>query len=108
MCTILGYARDCSNVVPLFLKPATDDIIAGIYLTDLVFQEELPDRTEDGLINFVKNRKVAGVIQQIAEFQDQCYPFTPVPELRELFLNYEEKDEEAVMQMSYRAEPKGQ
>lgn len=80
--------------------------ITGIYLTDLVFQEELPDRTEEGLVNFAKNRKVAGIIQQLTQMQEQSYNFTPVPEIRELMLNYDEKDEETLTQMSYRAEPR--
>ena len=71
-----------------------------------MFQEELPDKTEEGLINFSKNRKVAGIIQQLAHYQDQTYNFTSVPEIRELFMSYEEKDDEVLMQFSYKAEPK--
>lgn len=80
----------------------------GLYLTDLVFQEEMPDKTEEGLINFVKNRKVAGIIQQLAQYQDQTYNFTVVPEIRDLLLNYEEPQEDVLLQLSQKSEPKEQ
>lgn len=80
----------------------------GLYLTDLVFQEEMPDKTEEGLINFVKNRKVAGIIQQLAQYQDQTYNFTVVPEIRDLLLNYEEPQEDILLQLSQKSEPKEQ
>lgn len=68
----------------------------------------MPDKTEDGLINFVKNRKVAGIIQQLAQYQDQTYNFTVVPEIRDLILGYEEPQEDTLLQLSQKSEPKEQ
>eukprot|EP01103_Thecamoeba_quadrilineata_P019256 TRINITY_DN7710_c0_g1_i1.p1 TRINITY_DN7710_c0_g1~~TRINITY_DN7710_c0_g1_i1.p1 ORF type:complete len:1179 (-),score=318.56 TRINITY_DN7710_c0_g1_i1:14-3550(-) len=56
----------------------------GMYLTDLTFIEDgNPDLLPDGvLINFMKRRRVAAVIQEIQQYQLTPYPLAKVKQIR--------------------------
>eukprot|EP01133_Synstelium_polycarpum_P012343 gene12343-14475_t len=61
----------------------------GVHLSDLTFIEEgNKDTLENGLINFYKNRMVAGVIKEIQQYQQQPYNLLPVPEISNLLMNH--------------------
>jgi RasGEF domain len=51
----------------------------GMYLTDLTFMEEgSPNKTKEGLINFMKRAQIAGVISDIQQYQQTPYHLKPV------------------------------
>ena len=77
-----------------------------MFLTELVYLEEIPDVAEDGLINFLKMGKISRLIQEIQQYQDANFEFAPVPELRDWIANYIELDEAGRMALSYKLEPR--
>lgn len=68
--------------IHLYTYNNTDRI--GIYLTDFVFIEDgIPNQTPNGMINFSKRSKIAGILQDIQQFQNTPYLLQPVPELQD-------------------------
>ncbi|KAG2216649.1 hypothetical protein INT45_010789, partial [Circinella minor] len=95
----------------------------GIYLSDLVFNSELPPYIEpvktnkttcdslmlqQPLVNFRKHRITATVIKRVLTFQNLArrYPFTPEPELFRLCLDLKSVvDTEKIRKLSHDIEP---
>ncbi|EGG18190.1 RasGEF domain-containing protein [Cavenderia fasciculata] len=78
----------------------------GVYLTDLTFLEEgSPETLEGGLINMIKRTQLAAVIQEIQQFQQQPYSFTPVPIIRDFLLQVQGLQERALYKQSKLIEP---
>ncbi|KAI9265003.1 hypothetical protein BDA99DRAFT_571347 [Phascolomyces articulosus] len=91
----------------------------GIYLSDLVFNSELPPYIEpvknntkttcdslmlqQPLVNFRKHRITATVIKRVLTFQNLArrYPFTPEPELFKLCLELKSVDTETSRKLSH-------
>lgn len=92
----------------------------GIYLSDLVFNAELPAYIEpprraaacdslvlqQPLVNFHKHRITATVIKRILTFQNLArrYPFAPDPELYRQCLQVEPLDQERIRKLSLEIE----
>ena len=51
----------------------------GVYLTDMVFIEELPDQLQGGLINFEKMHLIGRLLSDIINAQRQPYVLESVP-----------------------------
>lgn len=93
----------------------------GIYLSDLIFNAELPPYIEPSrrknscdslvlqqpLVNFHKHRITATVIKRVLTFQNLArrYPFTPDPELYRLCLDIPSIDLDTIRKMSLDIEP---
>ncbi|KAJ4454889.1 putative ras-specific guanine nucleotide-releasing factor 2 [Paratrimastix pyriformis] len=79
----------------------------GMYLTDLTFLEEgMPD-TVDGMVNFVKRRRVSAVIREIQQFQQGPYMLEVVPEIREFLTVLDLINDEAELhRISQQLEPR--
>lgn len=92
----------------------------GIYLSDLVFNSELPAYLEptrpkgtceslvlqQPLVNFHKHRITATVIKRVLAFQNLArrYPYTPDPQLYERCLHLETMDTDTIRKMSLELE----
>ncbi|KAI9493589.1 hypothetical protein BDB00DRAFT_822685 [Zychaea mexicana] len=94
----------------------------GIYLSDLVFNSELPPYTEpvkskkatcdsfvlqQPLVNFRKHRITATVIKRVLTFQNLArrYPYTPEPELFRLCLDIKSVDTDMIRKLSHEIDP---
>ena len=84
----------------------------GIFLSDLTFVEEgNPDTLEvegapEPLINFVKRRKVAQVIEKICDYQNVAYKFHHVSEIQRYLIEMNGWDDDALYQASLKCEPR--
>ncbi|KAI8140107.1 hypothetical protein BJV82DRAFT_623945 [Fennellomyces sp. T-0311] len=94
----------------------------GIYLSDLVFNSELPPyiapvksngkatcdslMLQQPLVNFHKHRITATVIKRVLTFQNLArrYPFTPEPELFRLCLDVKSVEPEKIRKLSLQLE----
>ncbi|EGC30334.1 hypothetical protein DICPUDRAFT_157929 [Dictyostelium purpureum] len=78
----------------------------GVYLTDLTFLEEGSfDQSESGLINMVKRSQISNIVQEIQQYQQLSYCFTPVPVIRDFLLNIGGLQERALYKQSKIIEP---
>jgi son of sevenless-like protein len=78
----------------------------GMFLTDLTFVEDGNKDITDGLINFFKRQKYAVVIREMLRLQSERYAFTVVPDLQNKLLNLQEYNEDKLLEISYKYEPK--
>jgi hypothetical protein len=84
----------------------------GIFLSDLTFVEEgNPDTLEvagnaEPLVNFVKRRKVAEVIEKICDYQHDTYRFHEVPEIRDYLIQMNGWDDKMAYEASLQCEPR--
>ena len=80
----------------------------GMYLTDLTFIEDgHKDVMEDGLINFVKRRQVAGVIREIQQYQQTPYFLQSVPVIKEFLKKLEPLSDDKIYELSISIIPRG-
>jgi len=80
---------------------------SGVYLTDLTFLEDgNADKLEGDLINFVKRKKLALVIQEIQQYQQLPYHFDLSAECREYLNDMQWVDENELWNMSLLCEPR--
>eukprot|EP01103_Thecamoeba_quadrilineata_P014814 TRINITY_DN4508_c0_g1_i2.p1 TRINITY_DN4508_c0_g1~~TRINITY_DN4508_c0_g1_i2.p1 ORF type:complete len:806 (+),score=199.71 TRINITY_DN4508_c0_g1_i2:277-2694(+) len=80
----------------------------GIFLTDLTFIEDgNPDLLADGLINFTKRKRLAGVIQEIKQYQQSPFHLLPVPQIYDFVRDLNGLDEAYTYSQSLVIEPKG-
>jgi len=83
-----------------------------IFLSDLTFVEEgNPDNLEvEGaptpLINFVKRRRVAEVIEKICDYHNVAYKFHPVPEIQRYLIEMRGWDDNKLYAESLLREPR--
>ena len=83
-----------------------------MYLTDLTFIEDghpdfVNEESEKEMINFVKCRQLAVVIQDIQQYQQKCYSFKKVPTILAYLQRLEEhKTNDELYQVSLEVEPR--
>ena len=81
-----------------------------MYLTDLTFIEDgHPDfMNESGkeMINFVKCRQLAVVIQDIQQYQQKSYSFHQVPVIYNYLQTLEHRSNDELYQLSLELEPR--
>eukprot|EP00127_Corallochytrium_limacisporum_P002362 Clim_evm3s119 gene=Clim_evmTU3s119 len=81
----------------------------GMFLTDLTFLEDgnpdLMKNTE--LVNFMKCRRVAGIISDVQHYQYTQHDFKPVEDLQCFLTNLPQLDEEEAWVLSQKLEPRG-
>ncbi|KAL6047267.1 Guanine-nucleotide dissociation stimulator CDC25 [Balamuthia mandrillaris] len=77
----------------------------GVFLTDLTFIEENPDKAQ-GLINFAKRRLIYTVISKIQTYQQMSYNLQPVHQIRQFLLNLPNVDEQELYRLSLLREPR--
>jgi son of sevenless-like protein len=57
----------------------------GVFLTDFTFVDEIPDRLENGMVNFEKMHIIANIFNQLVRFQKHPYNFEEVPYFTEFW-----------------------
>lgn len=55
----------------------------GIFLTDLIFINENPDKIENGLINFQKHEMTAKILRKIQTYQQTSYNLISIEFIQE-------------------------
>ena len=82
----------------------------GMYLTDLTFIEDgHPDFVNEGdkeMINFIKCRQLAVVIQDIQQYQQKSYAFHQVPVIYNYLQTLEHRSNDELYQLSLELEPR--
>jgi len=83
----------------------------GVYQTDLTFIEDgNPDKFSNGLINFKKCRLIAGVIEEIQQYQQKPYNLSLVPMIadtvKKLIEDAQCVDDRKLYELSMQAEPR--
>jgi len=77
----------------------------GLYLTDLTYLEEMPDKYEN-LINFSKYQKIADTIYEIQQFNNDLYQYKLHPEFQTFISNYEVIPDKDLYSLSVSLEPR--
>lgn len=79
----------------------------GIYLTDLTFIETgNPDKIQGGLINFGKRRKIAAVIMEIQQYQQQPYNLNQVAYIQKYLKEPKLLNDSELHELSLKHEPR--
>eukprot|EP00007_Cunea_sp_BSH-02190019_P000884 CAMPEP_0174230078 /NCGR_PEP_ID=MMETSP0417-20130205/904_1 /TAXON_ID=242541 /ORGANISM="Mayorella sp, Strain BSH-02190019" /LENGTH=1169 /DNA_ID=CAMNT_0015307707 /DNA_START=62 /DNA_END=3571 /DNA_ORIENTATION=+ len=80
----------------------------GMYLTDLTFMEEgSPNKTKEGLINFMKRAQIAAVISDIQQYQQTPYHLKSVMVIQDYLTHAQVLEEEAMYKISVECLPRG-